>query len=429
MLKSVLKFIHFRLWQRLPHKARRRALFRAAAWWAPRVTPEAQAKGPIIVIGMLRHASGLGAAARACHDALKAAGLPVYGVDLTTSLFHELNYPGFDYEDGRGLLGEGTVFLHVSGPLVPLSMTHLGHSFVRGKRIIAHWFWELPQMPKDWSLAIPFIHEICVNTNFVRDAVHSIAHGRPLHVVPYPLALEPRLRTTRGPEQPFTVLVVFNVASSFARKNPCAAIAAFRRAFGNDPSVKLIVKYMNAVVWPEGVRLMEAAASGAHNIELRGSVLDVAGMAALYDETDVVMSLHRAEGLGLVVAEGMLRGLPVVATDWSGSVDFLTHETGVPVRYELVPVNDPQGKYVDSSGMWAEADIGEAATALQALRADSEWRQSLGSAAAAHAAKFFHPARYVERIVESFAGLSDAAVRGIRLQEKAAKTGATQSPQ
>jgi glycosyltransferase involved in cell wall biosynthesis len=199
----------------------------------------------------------------------------------------------------------------------------------------------------------------------------------------------------------FTVLVVFNIASSFARKNPCAAIAAFRQAFGDDPSARLIVKYMNPDAWPEALRQMEQAADGTANIELTGGVLDRAGMDALYECADAVLSLHRAEGLGLLIAEGMLRGLPAVATNWSGSVDFLTRETGVPVGYTLVPVNDPQGKYVDVGTRWAEADIGEAAAALRALRSDAAWRQSLGHAAAVHAAEFFRPERYVQHIVGS----------------------------
>jgi glycosyltransferase involved in cell wall biosynthesis len=402
MLKTVLRFAHLHLWRRLPHRARRAVLFRLASLWAPRPDPDTKAKTPIIIVGMLRHASGLGAAARACHDALKASGLPVYGIDLTEKLMHEVNYPGFAYDDGRDVLGQGTVFLHISGPLVPLAMAGLGHAFVSRKRVVAHWFWELPEVPKDWSPAISFVHEICVNTTFVRDAICPIAHGRPLHVVPYPLALDPTPHPAGRPHRPFTALVVFNIASSFARKNPCAAIAAFRQAFGNDPSARLIVKYMNAFVWPEGVHLMEAAARGADNIELRGEVLDEAGMAALFDEADVVMSLHRAEGLGLVVAEGMLRGLAVIATDWSGNVDFLTPETGVPISYRLVPVKDPQGKY--PAGMqWAEPDVGEAAAALQALRTDPVSRQRLGAAAAAQAREFFRPARYADQILEIFA--------------------------
>jgi glycosyltransferase involved in cell wall biosynthesis len=407
MLKTVLRFAHLHLWRRLPHKARRAVLFRLASWWAPRPDPDTKAKTPIIIVGMLRHASGLGAAARACHDSLKASGLPVYGIDLTEKLMHEVNYSGFAYDDGWDVLGQGTVFLHISGPLVPLAMAGLGHAFVRRKRVVAHWFWELPEVPKDWSPAIPFVHEICVNTTFVRDAIRPIAHGRPLHVVPYPLALDPAPRPADRPDRPFTALVVFNIASSFARKNPCAAIAAFRQAFGNDPSARLIVKHMNAYVWPEGVRLMEAAAREADNIELRGEVLDDVGMAALYDEADVVMSLHRAEGLGLIVAEGMLRGLPVIATNWSGSVDFLTPDVGVPIGYRLVPVVDPQGKY-PAAMQWAEPNVGEAAAALQSLRSNPAWRQRLGAAAAAHAGEFFRPTRYANRALEIITGVPEA---------------------
>jgi glycosyltransferase involved in cell wall biosynthesis len=371
------------------------------------VTAKAEAKGPIIIVGMLRHASGLGAAARACHDALKHAGLPVYGIDLTTKLMHEVNDPGFQFDDGRHLLGQGTVFLHVIGPLLPLAMTYLGRSFVRHKHIVAHWFWELPTIPNDWSAAVPLLHGICVNTTFVRDAIRPIAGGRPLHVVAYPLVYDGAPRKVHQGGETFTVLVVFNIASSFARKNPCAAIGAFRQAFGDDPTARLVVKYMNGDAWPEGVRQIEHAAAGAGNIELTGKVLDRAGMDELYDRADVVLSLHRAEGLGLLIAEGMLRGLPAVATNWSGSVDFLTRDTGVPVGYTLVPVNDPQGKYVDGSARWAEADINEAAAALRALRGDAAWRQRLGRAAAAHAAEFFRAERYVRHVFGSVMAVPD----------------------
>jgi glycosyltransferase involved in cell wall biosynthesis len=406
VLKRALKFAHLQLWRRLPHAMRRAALFRLAALWAPRITPDAGAKAPVIVVGMLRHASGLGAAARACHDALKDAGLPVYGIDLTTRLLHEENHPEFDFRDGRDLLGDGTVLLHVSGPLVPLAMVYLGRSFVRRKRIIAHWFWELPHVSKDWLAAVPFVHEVWVNTRFVAEAIRPIANGRSVEVVPYPLAVADMARPPRDPDRRFTVLVIFNIASSVARKNPCAAISAFRRAFGDDPSTRLIVKYLNAFAWPEGLRLMEKAAEGAANIELHGEVLNAAGMDALYEEADVVMSLHRAEGLGLVVAEAMLRHLPAIATDWSGNVDFLTSRTGMPLSYTLVPVDDPQGNYGGEGMHWAEVDLDAATTALRKLRDEPDLRQKLGDAAASHAAEFFHPRRYVRHVVEKIDGLS-----------------------
>src|SRR5262245_61343798 len=126
MLYPALKFFHRQLWRRLPHGARRSVLLRAAAWQAPRSSPDARGTMPVVVTGMLRQASGLGEAARACHDTLKAAGLPVYGVDLTRRFVQDADFPNFTFADGGGLRGEGTVLLHVSGPLVPLAMAGLG---------------------------------------------------------------------------------------------------------------------------------------------------------------------------------------------------------------------------------------------------------------------------------------------------------------
>ena len=61
--------------------------------------------------------------------------------------------------------------------------------------------------------------------------------------------------------------------------------------------------------------------TGSPNIELRSGMVDADAMSALFAGADVVMSLHRSEGLGLVLAEAMLRGLPpqrtCAASRWS----------------------------------------------------------------------------------------------------------------
>src|SRR5215813_14881823 len=107
MLYPALKFLHRQLWRRLPHGARRAALLRAMAWQAPRISPDARGNMPVIVVGMLRQASGLGEAARACHDMLKAAGLPIYGIDLTRRFVQDADFPSFTFADGGALRGGG----------------------------------------------------------------------------------------------------------------------------------------------------------------------------------------------------------------------------------------------------------------------------------------------------------------------------------
>jgi glycosyltransferase involved in cell wall biosynthesis len=197
-------------------------------------------------------------------------------------------------------------------------------------------------------------------------------------------------------DRTFTALAILNIASSFERKNPCAAIKAFRQAFGNDPTCRLIVKHSNAFTYPEALQLMTEAAGGASNIVFLSDVMDAAGIDRLYAEADVVMSLHRAEGFGLVVAEAMLRGLPVVATGWSGNTDFLTRETGMPVGYNLIPARDPQDTYEHPEMCWADPNVAEAAAALRMLRADAELRAQLGQRALLHATELFSSKLYGE---------------------------------
>jgi len=385
--------LHRRLWRRLPRHWRRAALFHATALAAPRPSANARAAAPIIVAGALRTASGLGESARLCHDALKGAGLPVFGADLTAALMQPEDVWDFAFEDGRAIDGTGTIILHVNAPLVPLAMLRLGRRLVRDKRIVGYWAWELPAVPSDWRHGIPFVHEIWAPSRFTAEAIAPIAAGRPVHVAPHPVALSRTLCRAspalgaRGGGGPFTVLTIFDTASSFARKNPCAAIAAFRRAFGDDPSAKLVVKTQRLSKFPKCADLIYNAKANRGNIVLIDAIMSAAGISALYGAADAIISLHRSEGFGLTLAEAMSRGLPVVATGWSGNADFLTAATGVPVGYRLVPALDPDGTYHHPGVPWAEADVQAAAAALRRLRADPALGAALGRAAAEFAAR------------------------------------------
>ena len=400
VMHALVHTLHRHLWQRISYRWRRYALFRATALAAPRPSPNATPALPVIVAGALRSASGLGQSARLCHDALHHSGLDVYGVDLTSALMQPPDLPNFAFADGRAIEGPGILILHVNSPLIPLAMLHLGRRLVRNKRVIGYWAWELPYVPADWRHGVPFVHEIWAPSAFAAAAIKPIANGHPIHVMPHPVALarETQALQYRNVHDPFTVLTVFNMGSSLARKNPCAAIDAFRRAFRDDPSTRLIVKYLNAGLFPGGVTLLQAACHGASNIVLMGDTLSSSGIEALYDEADVVISLHHSEGFGLVIAEAMCRGIPVVATNWSGNVDFLNAETGMPVGYGLVPAFDQQHTYDHPDMVWAEADVDAAAAALQELRSNPGLRRRLQASALAVATQLFSPDGYARRV-------------------------------
>jgi glycosyltransferase involved in cell wall biosynthesis len=389
------KLIHRHVWQRLPYLTRRRVLFAATGVIAPRPTVGARPSEPIIVVGPFRTASGLGQSARLCHDALRLAGFEVRGIDVTSILMQPEDYSSFEWVDGWSCLGQGTLIIHVNAPFIALAMARLG-TRVRDKFVVGYWAWELPRVPEEWSRGIPFVHEIWVPSRFVADAVQPIALGRAVRVLPHPVALRPLKASRQRPSRDdvFRVLSVFNVASGFARKNPLASVRAFRAAFRNDESAHLTLKVSNLATFKEGARALAEAVEGCSNISVLDEVVDPLELETLYLEADVLMSLHRSEGFGLTLAEAMLRGLPVVATDWSGNVDFLTEMTGVPTTYRLLPAKDPQRTYDQPDIMWAEADVNAAAKALWRLRADPALRTRLGTEAARYARQTWSAAAY-----------------------------------
>ena len=105
-------------------------------------------------------------------------------------------------------------------------------------------------------------------------------------------------------------------------------------------------------------------------------------MAGLMAAADIVLSLHRSEGFGLVPAQAMALGKPVVATGWSGNLEFMTKDNSALVYYSLVPVRDPEGAFDAAGQKWADADVDHAAAWLRRLADDADLRASMGAAAA-----------------------------------------------
>jgi glycosyltransferase involved in cell wall biosynthesis len=406
--------LHKLVWQRLPRGFRRRLLLRTTQALAPKLVEAPERSGRIIVAGYLRTSSGLGESARLCYDALRASGATVAGIDLSGPMMQDQHRADFQFEDGSQSAGAGTLILHVNAPWIPFALLLLGRRLIRGKRIIGYWHWELPEVPNDWNVGYPFVHEIWVPTRFVEKAVARSNPGKPVRIMPHPVALrvpQPKKSPERS-ERPFTVLVIFNMGSSLARKNPFAAIEAFRAAFGDDASARLVIKATNSELYEEGFDALLAATTATRNIRLVTCSFSPAQMDTLYEEADVVMSLHRSEGFGFVIAEAMLRGLPVVATNWSGNCDFLNESNGMPVRWTPAWASDPQGEYDQSHLTWADPDIGDASAKLKALRDDPRLRAELGHRAREDAVRRFSVASYhnlVAAMLDSDAPIRPAA--------------------
>jgi glycosyltransferase involved in cell wall biosynthesis len=388
------------VWRRIPTGLRRSLLFGTTRMAAPaaRMPGPAPAE-PIVIVGPVSSATGLGEGARLAIRALRSQGLDVRSFDVSQVMLG--GDPAEPVDKGLPVQpGPGTVILHVNAPLAPLALLMLGRAALKGKRIIGYFAWELPDLPDDWIAALDHVHEIWVPSRFTADAFRRHT-DRLVHVVAHPVPVSGGQAAERAPrraDRPFTVLTPFNMASGFTRKNPLAAVRAFKLAFGEGGNdARLILKTHHVSAYSAGYAELAALIGGDPRISVLDRTMDRTELDRLVSSSDAVMLLHRSEGFGLPLAEAMGRGVPVVATNWSGNTDFMDFHNSCPVSYCLVPARDPQGSYDHADQLWAEPSAENAAAHLRRLRDDPDHAAELGRAASLTIRERCSPKAFAER--------------------------------
>jgi len=347
---------------------------RSSAWALPEATASRTSSTTtrgwgrgVNVLGYLRGQFGLGVSARAYSQALMCAGYAVSLQEARVAVPHANDDHSLAPRLQPNVGAFDTTLVFVNPDYFSEAMAARGAE-PGPQRIVACWFWELPRVPDAWQEAIAAVDEIIVATAFVADAFRAVT-DKPVTCIPFPLLdAEPSAlsRADFGlPEGAFVFLCTFDCNSSVARKNPGAVVKAFRAAFPPErQDVVLLLKSSNGHRNPEALRDLQELALADTRILLRDDVVDVRHLQALQRECDAYVSLHRAEGLGLGMAECMRLGKPVIATAWSGNMEFMNAGNSLLVDYTLVPVQ--AGEYPHAEGqLWAEPDPLHAATLMR----------------------------------------------------------------
>ena len=322
------------------------------------------------IVGLLSSSSGIGKSARLCMDVLQRAGYAVSGADVA-DLFD--SHDGLPFPAPCQVTGPAQVSIyHLNPPmLLPGIIRSNPLAFWRSYNI-GYWAWELEELPPEWIAAIRFMDAIMVPSTFCRTAVERHT-SKPVLVVPHPVVDGPpdgrRIEPVRDDGQAFRVLGIFNFGSSFERKNPVAAVRAFRQAFGSDAGAELVLKVSDGPRYPTDKARLEAEIGPSSNIRLIDEVSDADQLAELLASADAYISLHRSEGFGLTLAEAIAAEVPVVATNWSGNTDFCCPDLSFPVDYKLVAVRDAHPSFAGiKAARWAEPSVEHAAVQLRRIR-------------------------------------------------------------
>lgn len=258
-----------------------------------------------------------------------------------------------------------------------------------GHHNIGYCHWETSRLSDAAKIALKLLDEIWVPSTFVKE-VFQRETDKPVCVMPPALkTASPATHITRAAlqlaESAFYFLTVVEGGEGLARKNPLGVIDAFQQAFPNRQDVGLIIKarYFDKPLdkTEEGLfaRLQNKIAGDSRVVLLHADYAP-GEMAALYMLVDAMVSLHRGSAFGAAVAEAMASGRPVVATAWSGTLDFAT--VGSALLVDAVPCDVVMHGYApldaERGHGWVDPEMASAVKAMQRLVADKVFAKALG---------------------------------------------------
>lgn len=332
------------------------------------------------VIGFTRGEFGLGEQARNLVRALDAASVPVRVVSVVLPAedrFVNLETVAFEAEHA----GYAINLVVITAERWGFDAWQLAERIRLSDYTIGYFAWELDRLPEIHARGARLVDEIWTLSNFCARAFSLACPDKTIRIVPSNVdavqtvppqenaLCPPSAGRDSSAQRPHRFLCMFDAASHLDRKNPAAVVAAFRRAFptGHEP-VSLLIKthsLPSRAMHPQWRAVLDAAAAD-RRIRVDHRLLPRESIQSLFDSIDTVVSLHRAEGFGLVCYEALKYGKGLITTDYGGVLDFLPVDRPRLWRIPYRTVTIEHGQYPHSAGLeWADPDIQFAAAAMQ----------------------------------------------------------------
>ncbi|MGN0318121.1 MAG: glycosyltransferase family 4 protein [Lachnospira sp.] len=351
-------------------------------------------KNGVNLYGDVDSISGLGESARILTSVINRAGIP-----CAVQRFHvtgageakEKKYRYFDSRltekqmSGKQKPQYGVNIFDISPGEMPLAYMKYGKGAFDRHYNIGYWVWELETLPKLWIRSFDMVDEIWTPSEYSREILMKYT-DKPVITVPHAISVTPDESSDRVyfqlPEGVFLFMMVYDCRNQEGRKNSNAAIKAFMDV-ADKCNAHLVIK-LNGFV-DNSMRKSRGGGkeSGIYSEINRNSAisdrihliyqeLSNTEMNSLINCCDSFISLHRAEGFGLVIAEAMSLGKPVIATGFSGNLEYMTRENSCMTDYGMISVGKGNAPFVPKD-RWAEADVSQAGEYMLKLISDKEY--------------------------------------------------------
>src|SRR5215471_7824592 len=310
--------------------------------------------------GYVFDASGYGHAARAYIHALHRAGINLSVIELA-------NRPRQVQDElvaslvGRQITPDMHLFHGIPPEWARLAF--------RLPNAIAMTVWETDTMPTQWRNILSHVLEVWLPSEF-NVSVFSGALKTPIFKLPHPLL--PLQCNDNHLDMPLSLqtieheFVFYSIFEWQERKGPLELLEAYWSAFPTETDTLLLIKTNPGAVSVarQAMEKVRQQVDSEARVEVCCEAWSEAHIAALHARGDCYVSLHRGEGWGYPLFEAASRGTPVIATGYSGPLDYLKPQEHHLVRYALQQVRQPYA-YYHPSMQWAEPDVAHAVECMR----------------------------------------------------------------
>lgn len=339
----------------------------------PRHLPGTTLEPAVQFIGPWNYANGLGVASRSYVSALRHTSYALNLAPIKRPFHvHRRTAVPLDINDFSGPADVAAI--HLNPEAWPaLLVDEQKQAIERARLKLGLWVWETESIPDYWHPTFGSVDAIWAPSRYCQ-GVFAAGASAPVHVIPYVVTVPSSLphpdKIRRTKEEiglkadDRSILYAFDGSSYLVRKNPSALVRAFARTRLGRSGWKLVLKTKHLFDLQEQGAQLQQLCDAAEGVVLINRALDLDTMRNLMAIADIYASPHCAEGFGLTVAEAMAMGKIVVATDYSGTRDFLDDSCGFPVRYTLTSLQDDHGAYTKGN-TWAQIDEDHLAESLE----------------------------------------------------------------
>ncbi len=333
------------------------------------------------LLGGIRAETGLGQSCRLVAEELLATGIP-----MTINNYVQvgkLKQSATGFESNISEEPQYSVnLIHINPHELGLALLQMDRSYWDYRYNIGFWLWELEEFPEEWVPCIQCMDEIWTPSEFISCAIRKKT-TKPVRTIPYCITAECDRtcdRDTFGlPRDKFLFLMMYDSNSVTERKNPIGVIRAYCQAFSsNEKDVGLVIKVSSAE--KDELNALKKELAAYKNIYFITETMSKEKVNSLIACVDTVVSLHRAEGFGLVLAEAMYLGTPTIATNWSANTEFMNSEVACMVNYRLIEIEETVGPFKKGQ-KWADPDVNEAAMYMRKLYSDRTFHKEIADKA------------------------------------------------